>query len=872
MGTVGTNSPGAGHQAEVDLKKRLLYSELAAVATLIACVTPYIVLSSRFDEERARLTTYLLAVGVASLITVITAPYPISILTRPVSDYFASKQGPTGDPALLLEARARLLNLPTFFTLSVLLRYFAGALFIVLFMLLSGTLPLLDSVWLLLRGWLALIPGVVFLFFVCERIVQPVRQTIAHDCRRIRGTSREKVYQVSLYARFLLVSLVLMSLNLAALDLMNAIRAGGPLVDRQLSLNLTLVVGWILIVAMVLVLVISGLAARSISLPLRRAASIMESVGQGKLDLRVDVLTNDETASLSTSFNHMVDQLQESQLELEKANAEIRALNRDLERKVAERTRAYQLEALKNTVVLQSIADGVMVFDGEQRVILANKAIENMLSLSREELVGRHINELVEAGTTPQDRDRSLALLVGMLMQVQEDNGTPVYLKFKLGDRTLSASLAPISEPVLESGGGFVAVYRDITEEETAVELARLNKELVEANRLKNQFLATMSHELRTPLNSIIGYCQVLLRGIDGTLNEEQTEDVNRIMQSGHNLLAIINDILDLSKIDAGRLDIRLAPVDVKKALVAAVQSVEPMAKRKGLTVDIVADQMLPLVWADEDRLRQVLMNLLSNAVKFTREGGIRVEARDNGQAQVQISVIDSGVGIAAADHKTIFDEFYQVDSSRTREFGGTGLGLAITKRLVELMGGHIWVESEVGQGSRFTFILSVYGVSEVSVEEPVPVFRDIEETTEESFSFLERSLTPSTTRHRGVVLSIDDDPEVLDLMGRFLNEQGFHVTGARSVADGLRLARELHPVVITLDMFLPDGSGRDLLRQLKSDPATANIPVLIVSVEDAREELSSLGAAAQLRKPVSRDVLVKEVSRLVARYRGRER
>ncbi len=857
---------------EDDVRKRLLYSEMVAVVTLIACVTPYIVVSSRLDEEKSRLTMYLVAVAIATLMTVFTAPYPIARLTRPIRMFFDNLGREKMDRTLLLGARARALNLPTYFTLSVLSRYFAGALFIVMFMYLSGTLPVLDSIWLLLRGWLALIPGVVFLFFVCERIVQPVRQTIAQHCRGLEGTSpREKVLRVSLYARFLLVSLVLMALNLVALDLMNAIRVSDASLGRHISPSLAALVGWILFVAMILVLVISGLAARSISLPLRRAASIMESVGQGRLDLRVDVLTNDETASLGTSFNHMVDQLQESQLKLRRANEEILALNRDLEQKVADRTRAFRLEALKNTVVLQSIADGVMVFDSEQRVILANKAIENMLSLSQEELVGRHINDLVEAGTTPQDRDRSLALLVGMLMQVQEDDGTPVYLKFKLGDRTLSASLAPISEPVLDFSGGFVAVYRDITEEETAVELARLNKELVEANRLKNQFLATMSHELRTPLNSIIGYGQVLLRGIDGELNGEQSEDVRRIMQSGHNLLAIINDILDLSKIDAGRLDIRLAPVDVKKALVSAVQSVEPMARKKGLRVDVRIDELLPLVWADEDRLRQVLMNLLSNAVKFTREGGIRVEARDIGQAQVQVSVIDSGVGIAAADYKTIFDEFYQVDSSRTREFGGTGLGLAITKRLVELMGGLIWVESEVGRGSRFTFILSVYGVSEVSVEEPVPVFRDPEETSEESISPIERSLTPSTSRYRGIVLSVDDDPEVLDLMGRFLNEQGFHVIGARSITDGMRLARELDPVAITLDIFLPDGNGTDLLKQLKSDPATEHIPVLIVSVEDAREEVERLGAVAQLRKPVNRDMLVHEIRRTVARQARRQ-
>jgi signal transduction histidine kinase/putative methionine-R-sulfoxide reductase with GAF domain len=234
-------------------------------------------------------------------------------------------------------------------------------------------------------------------------------------------------------------------------------------------------------------------------------------------------------------------------------------------------------------------------------------------------------------------------------------------------------------------------------------------QELAEANRLRSQFLATVSHELRTPMNSIIGFSETLLEGLYGELNERQAGRLERIRDNAYSLLALINDLLDLSKIDAGHMSIKSEVVSVSEALTTAAQTLEPQATAKGLSLSLDIPDDLPYVRADPERVHQVIVNLLSNAIKFTHDGAISVTAcrsEQNGRPVVEASVIDTGIGISEADQMIIFDEFRQVDGSSTRAYGGTGLGLAITKKLVEMMGGAVWVESELGQGSKFTFAL----------------------------------------------------------------------------------------------------------------------------------------------------------------------
>jgi signal transduction histidine kinase len=236
-------------------------------------------------------------------------------------------------------------------------------------------------------------------------------------------------------------------------------------------------------------------------------------------------------------------------------------------------------------------------------------------------------------------------------------------------------------------------------------------QELAEANRLRSQFLATVSHELRTPMNSIIGFSETLLDGLYGELNERQTVRLDRIRYNAYSLLALINDLLDLSKIDAGRMTMQSEAVSVADALAAAAQTVEPQAAAKGLSLSLDIPGNLPYVQADAERVHQVIVNLLSNAIKFTHEGSVMITAcqsERNGRSVIEATVADTGIGISKADQAIIFDEFRQVDGSSTRAYSGTGLGLAITRKLIEMMGGVVWVESEVGQGSKFSFALPV--------------------------------------------------------------------------------------------------------------------------------------------------------------------
>jgi signal transduction histidine kinase len=242
-------------------------------------------------------------------------------------------------------------------------------------------------------------------------------------------------------------------------------------------------------------------------------------------------------------------------------------------------------------------------------------------------------------------------------------------------------------------------------------ELEERARQLTEANKLRSQFLAMISHELRTPMNSIIGFSETIMEGLYGELNERQLSRLDRIRENGYTLLALIDDLLDLSKIDAGRLALHTEPIALPGMIRATAQTLETQIQAKGLmfVFDIAPD--LPRAQADPQRLAQVITNLLSNAIKFTHEGSITVGCsvvERQGRAYIQTSVIDTGIGISKADQVIVFDEFRQVDSGSTRQYGGTGMGLAITRRLVEMMGGTIWVESELGAGSTFTFTLPV--------------------------------------------------------------------------------------------------------------------------------------------------------------------
>lgn len=378
------------------------------------------------------------------------------------------------------------------------------------------------------------------------------------------------------------------------------------------------------------------------------------------------------------------------------------------------------------------------------------------------------------------------------------------------------------------------------------VELERQRVRVFEADRLKSEFLSNMSHELRTPLNSILALSQLMINRGTGKNIDQEAEFLGVIERNGRHLLNLINDILDLSKIESGRMDLELEKLDPRQTIHAAVETIKPLADEKGLSIE-VDDGASKEMLTDRDKIQQILINLLSNAVKFTEQGSVKltVAATDN---MIAFTVSDSGIGISEEDLPKIFDQFRQADGSTTRRFDGTGLGLAICQKLANLLGGEITVKSNVGLGSVFTLSLPLMSgepakLDAFTASPPIPV--------------------PAPASLKRTVLVIDDDPVVRDLIVTYLKESGYETSVANNGREGLRKIREIRPYAVTLDLLMPDLDGWDVLRQMKSSEDTADIPVIIVSIAEDQATGAAMGAAGYLVKPVDKKLLLDELDKL---------
>jgi signal transduction histidine kinase/CheY-like chemotaxis protein len=375
-------------------------------------------------------------------------------------------------------------------------------------------------------------------------------------------------------------------------------------------------------------------------------------------------------------------------------------------------------------------------------------------------------------------------------------------------------------------------------------ELERKGTELEVASRHKSEFLASMSHELRTPLNAVIGFSEVLLERMFGDLNPRQEDYLRDIWESGKHLLALLNDILDLSKVEAGRMELDRSTFSVRDALETGLCLVRERAVEHGIVLDLQIGTEVSVVEADELRLKQVLLNLLSNAVKFTGDGG-RVEVRaavDGGT--LTITVTDNGLGVGPEDRERIFEAFQQ-GTRGTPKTEGTGLGLTLSKRILELHGGRIWLDSDVGVGSTFGFTIPLR--ADVAVDDRSAAARE--------------PTAPSSP----TVVIVEDDRRSLELLELYLEGTGVEVVTARDGQEGLDVVRQLHPAAVVLDLYLPKLDGWDVLALLKADPSTSAIPVIIVSMLDERGKGFALGAADYLVKPVGREEVLTALNRAVA-------
>jgi signal transduction histidine kinase/ActR/RegA family two-component response regulator len=424
--------------------------------------------------------------------------------------------------------------------------------------------------------------------------------------------------------------------------------------------------------------------------------------------------------------------------------------------------------------------------------------------------------------------------------------------------RTLSNELSTPLEAELEVSidslsHDLAAAARALTLRSEAIErgvddLAHARHAAESANLAKSQFLANMSHELRTPLNAIIGYAEMLQEDAEDSGDDAAIQDLNRILAAAKHLLSLIGEILDLSKIEAGRMEAIAAPFDPHQMLDDLIETVRPLAEQNGNAISMLGAVPDGMANTDATKLRQCVLNLLSNACKFTRNGKIDIgfERRvQNGVEQIFITVRDTGIGMSREHLARLFQPFVQADPSITQQYGGTGLGLTITRRLAQLLGGDVEVQSRLGEGSTFTLHVPANFADAGKALGAAAQIDDIQGSADAP-----------------LVIVIEDEPDARELAARALTRAGFSVLGVGGGEAGLALARSKAPALVLLDIFLPDRSGWRVLQSLKHDPKTQDIPVVVLSVNEDRAHAMALGAAEHMVKPADRDRLAATVMR----------
>ncbi len=600
------------------------------------------------------------------------------------------------------------------------------------------------------------------------------------------------------------------------------------------------------------------LLSRLLSRPLVNMTKATQELAHGNFNVQMPTHAGGEIGSLARSFQDMVEQLQQRTQELHEKEARLRT-------------------------ILKTAAEGIIILNDNCQIQMVNQAVERIFGYTAEEMKGKPITLLIPRqalnmgeGEAMMPSDSSESILLGPIRNViREATGT------RKDGMTFPVELS-LSEVPLGDTHLFTGIIRDITERKKAeqeirelnqqlfemneqlelrvrertVELEHTNEQLgvardraLEANRAKSVFLAQMSHELRTPLNAVKGYSELLLEEAQDRHLDDFVPDLQKIINAGSHLLTLINDILDLSKIEAQKIELHPETFEVKELITAITSTIEPLIQRRQNRLVLQLGGELGSIYADRTRVRQILFNLLSNAAKFTEKGTVTFEVLRqaiDGHDWLVFHVRDTGIGMTAEQLGKLFKPFTQIDSSTTRRYEGTGLGLVISRSLAEMMGGEILVESEYGKGSTF------------SLRMPAAPYTDaIQPEANET----------SEVPQPGTVLVIDDDPVVRDLMHRFLEKEGYHVVTVGTGMDGVRLARELKPFAITLDVMMAGMDGWEVLTTLKANPATSDIPVIMVTIVDDKNLGYALGATDYMTKPIDRERLI----RLLLRYRQRD-
>jgi signal transduction histidine kinase/DNA-binding response OmpR family regulator/HAMP domain-containing protein len=571
---------------------------------------------------------------------------------------------------------------------------------------------------------------------------------------------------------------------------------------------------------------------RSIAVPLRQLIGAIDGLSAGNLAVPIPEPSPDEIGTMARTLGLFRDSL-----------------------KARDRF-AAEAEAQRKTIAaaIATISEGFVLYDADDRIVLFNEQFRAIYpGLADVIKVGTTFSEVLEAVVS-----RSLIDLGDQSPQdwITERKarhaGSGGFAEYRYGGRFVR-----ISERRIQ-GGGTVAVYSDITE------LRKQNLELEEArelsevaNRAKSQFLANMSHELRTPLNAIIGYSEILQEDAADSGQEQLVPDLKKIEGAGRHLLGLINDILDLSKVEAGKMDVFLEDVDLPALLDEVKSIITPLVARNNNRLELLLSDNLGSMRTDRTKVKQCLLNVLSNAIKFTRDGRLTVDVRrlEADRPAIQIKIADTGIGMSEEALGRLFQAFSQADASTTKKFGGTGLGLAITRHFCRLLGGDITVASRLGAGSTFTMVFPDQA-SEPRL--PLPAA----EANAASLRANEADAAVAAL----TVLVVDDDPAARDLLTTNLGREGYRTIQAKSGDEALELARKANPDAITLDVLMPKKDGWTVLAALKGDPGLCEIPVIMVTVAPDRGIGLSLGAAEVMTKPVDRAELTALLRRLLSR------
>ncbi|WKZ36729.1 MAG: response regulator [Anaerolineales bacterium] len=541
---------------------------------------------------------------------------------------------------------------------------------------------------------------------------------------------------------------------------------------------------------------------------------------------------------------------------------------------VTERKRAEQV--LKNSerrlhVLIENGLDNISLLAADGTLLWESPATMRTLGYAADEFVGRSIFELLH----PQDAETAHVRFLELVKNPNNVERGLFRMRHSSGAWRWVEVVATnlLDEP---SVNAIVINYRDVTERKEAEGMVRQHAsdlerrveertaELTYANRVKNEFLANMSHELRTPLNSILGFSETLLEGMHGPLNDDQKNRIEIIASSGRHLLDLINDILDISKIEAGKLDIIPQTVGVDEICRASLNFIHELTMRKSITVEYSPAPEQPSIVADPKRLKQMLVNLLHNAAKFTpQHGEIKLEVQtDTEQNQIRFSVLDTGIGISAEDLQKLFNPFVQLDSSLSRHHEGSGLGLALVRKLADMHGGEVAAESKLGGGSRFTLVLPWKQTRVIpSSDTGLPDVR-----LKEDAGGIATGSTVTPARLGSILLAEDNETNVI-VIKDYLEDRGFNVSVAHNGLEVLEIMEESVPDVVLMDIQMPGMDGLEATRRLRSDPRFVSIPIIAITafaMPGDRERCLKAGANEYMSKPISLKALLQTIQRFL--------